>query len=82
MLKSPDLFVQEIIQGDLEGRPRKKQLTAMEEMDIQACKNLFNQLTSACGYIEMKKSAKASERLQLALAEVGKMFRRKNKVRH
>jgi hypothetical protein len=82
MLKSPDLFVEEIIQGVLEHGPRKKQRTAMDEMDIQACKNLHNLLTSVLGLIEINESAKAIERLHIALAEADKMFRRKNKVRH
>jgi hypothetical protein len=83
LLTSPNLFVEEIIQDDLNPQDDQNPRTAaMNEIEIQACKNLNNLLTSACAYIELNESAKAIERLRLAGAELGKMFRRRNKGRH
>jgi hypothetical protein len=83
LLKSPNLFVEEIIQDILNPQDDQNPLTtAMSEIEIQGCKNLNNLLTSACGLIEMNESAKAIERLQLALAELDKMFRGRNKRCH
>jgi hypothetical protein len=83
LLTSPNLFVEEIIQDVRSPQDDQDPLTtAMNEIELQACKNLNNLLTSAIGLIEINESARAIERLRLALAESDKMFRRKNKVHH
>jgi len=72
MLKSPDVFVQEIIRDVLEYGPRTPR-TPMDEMEVQACKNMFNLLTTALGLIEINESAKAIERIEGALRELNKI---------